>query len=314
MPLEITTTGSNAVAGISAERVRATITIEEVEASASHVKAATTFTYEATSATEIWTDPDSNNRIESDTYTLSDVTAILYTKPLDDGYSVIDLISLEITKTPAAETISVSDVFSKVVSYNSQFTDAFTLDDISQVDKYITGNKANIVGFSDSETKGFTKGISDSFGFSDDVATTTTFYRTYTDSIDVDDLGACPEITPVTINSSTLNAAPMGGGARGCEDVSVGLVHGPSDSTGVTDAFSYGATLAVTDGAGVTDTNSWSYVKNITDGFALNDSAALDKTVRGNKSDSIGFGDVASIYISSQKVLNGAAINTSTLG
>ncbi len=113
--------------------LRATISIELLRASVSSARTTTSVTYELSHATGIWTDPDSKNRILTDEFPLSDVRFNLVEKNLADTTVMQEVPAWHLTKPATPEIINVADVFAKVVAYNRSFTDAFTLDDLSQI-------------------------------------------------------------------------------------------------------------------------------------------------------------------------------------
>jgi uncharacterized protein YdeI (BOF family) len=121
--------------------IRATISIELLQASVSAA--------ELSHATGIWTDPDSNNRMPKDEIPLSEVLVNVFSKVLEDTATVTEQYASSYTKNNAPELLNLLDDFVKVVSYKRDFTDAFTLDDLSQIDKDFYGNKGNIFAFTD---------------------------------------------------------------------------------------------------------------------------------------------------------------------
>ena len=129
--------------------IRASISYASLQASVSSAKPAASITYELASATGIWTDPDSKNRFVRDELPLSDVRFNFVEKNLADTTVMQEVPAWHLTKPATPEILSVADVFTKVVAYNRSFTDAFTLDDLSQIDKDFYGNKGNIFAFTD---------------------------------------------------------------------------------------------------------------------------------------------------------------------
>jgi len=134
-----------------------------------------------------------------ETMSISEVTAVVLTKPLSDSYAVTDVAIIE-SQPNFSDSVSFSDNFDRVVSYSRSISDSFTLDDTLQADS-IESDKTNIVtisevlgfalsrpvtdsisNFSDQLTHSFDKGSSDSLSFSDDFSATFIWNRSFSDS------------------------------------------------------------------------------------------------------------------------------------
>jgi hypothetical protein len=167
--------------------IRATISLVKVEAATSIIKVETQTTYENSNATEIWIDPDSNNRMFTEELPLSDVTIRVVNKVLADNSTITDLYASHFTKGTIVESVSVADTFARVVAYNRDFTDAFTLDDLSQIDKDFYGNKGNIFAFTDIIGLTNNKNLTDSYSFSDVIEIAMAYSRIFTDPFTFND-------------------------------------------------------------------------------------------------------------------------------
>jgi len=70
--------------------IRATISLKQVQASTSVIKVEAQTQYENSNATEIWIDPDSNNRFVKDEIPLSEVLINVFSKVLEDTATVTE--------------------------------------------------------------------------------------------------------------------------------------------------------------------------------------------------------------------------------
>ena len=118
--------------------IRATITVVRASADPTYVK------LEAIA----FVNPDSKNQWFYETTTLSDVQFSLVEKNLSETVTLNESSIWEFTKN-APETLALVESFAKVVTFNRAFNDAFTLDDLSQIDKDFYGNKGNVLGVAD---------------------------------------------------------------------------------------------------------------------------------------------------------------------
>ena len=148
MALKLTSGGISPTAGVRIKLIRATIDLPLTE------------------ATNVYVDPDSKNRIFTDTYALSDVTFLLTEKVIIEGVSASDASQWAFTK-PTTDPISLADTFARTVNYNRTFTDGFTLDDATLINKDFVGAKGNVFGVSDVQVWGITKGLTDSATLTD---------------------------------------------------------------------------------------------------------------------------------------------------
>jgi hypothetical protein len=75
---------------------------------------------------------------------------------------VLEYVSLH-SERYSNDVADVADVFSRVVHYGRVFSEYLSLDDFASVDKYFTGNKTNVFGFTDDDVRLVGKGLSDDF-------------------------------------------------------------------------------------------------------------------------------------------------------
>jgi hypothetical protein len=158
--------------------MRATISIVKVESQT---------TYKKANAAELWADPDSNNRFANDELPLSEVLINVFSKVLEDTYVLADISALNVNKPLTLDIFSFTDTFARVVAYQRDFADAFTLDDASQIDKDYYGNKGNIFAFLDIIGIEHAKLIEDSYSFSDVIEIAMAYSRSFTDPFTFND-------------------------------------------------------------------------------------------------------------------------------
>jgi hypothetical protein len=152
--------------------MRATISIVKVESQT---------TYKKANAAELWADPDSNNRMFKEELPLSEVLINVFSKVLEDTYVLADISALNVNKPLTLDIFSFTDTFARVVAYNRDFTDAFTLDDLSQINKDFYGNKGNIFAFTDIIGLTNNKNLTDACTVGDVIEIAMAYSRSFTD-------------------------------------------------------------------------------------------------------------------------------------
>jgi len=298
--------------------IRATISIELLQASVSSARTTTSVTYELSHATGIWTDPDSNNRMPKDEFPLSDVRFSLVEKNLSDNVPLVDVSAYDFSALKE-DSFTFADTFT--VAYHHSFTDAFTLDDLSQIDKDFYGNKGNVAFMLDIIGLDQNKVLTDSYTVSDVIEVAMLWVRGFTDTFKVYDEN--PNALNVNLlnsqamnaqDTSFLNDSGLGkGDALGFSEITA-FVHskGLTDSAIVVDSSSVSLNKPKTDSFGMSDNNvvasgvnpsdSISFSdshdrtlsKVLSDTFALDDSALINKDFTGSKGNVFGFSDVLS--------------------
>jgi hypothetical protein len=161
---------------------RAFISFSKPRVSSSHEKPQLLTSREKASLADIYVDPDSKNKVLSESIPLSEVTSVVFTKPLQDSAALISspMLQLELNKT---DGVSVADSFERVVSYERSVSDVFALDDSALINKDFTGTKGNVFGFSDTSNVGVTKEVTESALLSDAVSFTFGYSRSFTESL-----------------------------------------------------------------------------------------------------------------------------------
>lgn len=159
-----------------------------------------------------------------DTMSIADVAAVLVTKNFSDSYAVSDVAIIDVSLA-ASESISFTDSITRTVIYSRDITDAFTLDDTLQSDS-IEATKGNIATLSDVLGIAFTTGFADqissitdnqiatvgknipeSISFTDDLAATFTWSRSFNDAPSVADAIAFAHSTHLTDGFALDDAA-----------------------------------------------------------------------------------------------------------
>ena len=251
--------------------VRATITFVKPHASVAYVSA---------SAADFKIVPESEYKFHYETLTLSELVGFVLNKPLSDGITTSDFAIVDMTKG-LADSFAFSDSFNRSVIYNRSFSDAFTLDDIAQVDKHIGANKGNITSLSDLLTYGISKATTDSMTFSDVLAHVVA--KVIADSFSFTDTTAIENQKVVT------------------------------DSYSFTDSQNYSLAKPLSDSFGYTDAQALSHQKSFTDAFALDDAALVNKNYIGTKGNVFSFTDTFSFTRTHGKALGNMKIGTQTL-
>ena len=259
----------------------------------SHSDLTSSITYANLSA-ESSLDPDSQHKFLRDGHTVSftDSQTFTFGKGLSDDFSFSDQPAFDFGKG-VSDSFGFSDSQLIQITFFRTFTDAFTLDDSAQVDAFrkdVGAQKSNIFQFSDEQTIGFGKGVSDSvalsessaLGLSKALADSTaiteslskvvSYVRTFNDS-----QGFSDEIDDFDVEKGVTDTISLVEDA----DISFSLVK--ADSTNMADAPAVGFSKAAADDAFTLSeslTRTVSFVRTFTDAFTLDDAAVVDAFVR----------------------------------
>ena len=256
--------------------LRATISIELLQASVSSARTTTSVTYELSQATGIWTDPDSNNRMVKDELPLSDVRFNLVEKGLESSVSIAEQASIE-AQVKKLETMLLVETFSKAVQFNRSVTDIFTLDDIAQIDKDFYGNKGNVTFVSDVIGLSPEKVIEGSFTFGDVATVAMDWLKNFSHSVSFSD-SVTGSVSKIVNNAISF-----------IESTDLDYSKGLSDSSTLDDQ------------------ETISLIKNLTDSFSLDDFAKINKDFDGYKTNVFGFNEIVSSGIS-KEIINSIAL------
>jgi len=316
--------------------IRATITVVRASADTKHVSLSAKTT-NVTAEAIAFVNPDSKNQWFYETATLSDVQFSLVEKNLSETVTLDEAVGWSYAKN-APETLALVESFAKVVSFNRAFNDAFTLDDLSQIDKDFYGNKGNVTFMLDiiglSYHKDFTNknqlnlGALNADEFNDDgseddrrvtvsdvVTLAIDWVRAFTDSYSFTDTNSYEFIKNVedafTLDDTSLiNKDFYGdkGNVFGFSDL-LGSSFGKTltDSISQLDEVSILQGLNKSDSTTLSDTYGTTLNKAISDAFTLDDALQVDKDYFGNKGNVFTFSDVLS-YDASKDLTDGIAL------
>ena len=299
--------------------IRATISLVQLQASTSRVTLEAQTQYERSNATGIWVDPDSKNRFVKEELLLSEVVFKVLTKDLTDSAAVTDLYASHFSKGTIIESVNVADIIAKVVTYRRDFSDAFTLDDLAQIDKDFYGNKGNIFAFTDIIGLTHNKNLTDSYTVSDVFAIAMAYSRSFTDSTVLSDSDYYT-FTKNTSDSLALPDAQLKGLTKPETDsFTFGDATGKHPSLSKTDPFSFtdssyfSANKGASDSVSFADSHYRTLTKIIADVFALDDSALINKNYTGNKGNICTISDLIAVaLIYSRSFTDSFAFNDTT--
>jgi hypothetical protein len=300
--------------------IRATISIQRIQAQTATELVQAQTDYQLAVASEIWTDPDSKNRVLFENIPLSDVVFKLLTKDLTDSAAVTDLYASHFSKGTIVESVSVADIIAKVVTYRRDFSDAFTLDDLAQIDKDFYGNKGNIFAFTDIIGLTHNKNLTDSYTVSDVIAIAMAYSRSFTDSTVLSD-SEYYTFTKSTSDSLALPDAQLKGLTKPETDsFTFGDATDKHPSLSKTDPFSFtdssyfSTSKGASDSVSLADSHYRTLTKIIADAFALDDSALIDKDFYGNKGNVCTVSDlIAFTLVYSRSFTDSFAFNDTTI-
>jgi hypothetical protein len=295
--------------------LRASISLISLQASVSTERLTASTAYNKSEATEIWTDPDSKNRVVRDEMPLSEVHFTLLEKNLADAYNVTDSNTLSFDKA-STDAISFTDTFVNVIAYHRKFNDAFTLDDLAAVDKDFYGNKGNIFAFTDIIGLTYAKELTDTYTVGDFIAAAVN--KVAQDSFSFTDTSYAT--FSKTINDAfTLDDAAMidkdyygnkGNVAFMLDVIGLSAAKVATDSVTVGDVYNAAINKVVTENLSLIETQVKSYNVTKADNFSATD---LFSMARGlNKSDSVSFSDT--YYAALNKIVTDSMTMTEVVG
>ena len=184
---------------------RATITVVSAVADVGSTTEATLTSNYTEVEVVAYVDTSSDNQWFYETIPLGDISFNAVEKNFTDIATLTDEIPITFEK-PTPEILTFTDNFARVVSYNRTLTDAFTLDDLSQIDKDYYGNKGNIARLLEVMGISYNKPFStDAYTVSDVVNIATAYAKDFNDSIGLIDTGTSP-LSSFALNTRQLNA------------------------------------------------------------------------------------------------------------
>jgi hypothetical protein len=251
--------------------IRATITIVKAYADVDYIKA---------SAADYLMTPESEYKFEYETLTLSEVVAVLLNKNFTDSFAYTDVAILDMSKG-LADNFAFADSLARTVTYNRELSDAFTLDDISQIDKHIGSNKGNIATLTDILGYGLTKPLTDTTTLSDVLASL---------------------VAKVLADSFSFSDA-----------TSLDSTKGLSDSYSFSDSQNYNLGKGESDSFSYADAQAFTHSKSLADAFTLDDATLVNKNYSGVKGNVFSFTDTISIARIHGRCLGNMTLGTTTL-
>ena len=285
--------------------LRATISIQRIQAQTANEIVQAQTVYQSVVASEISVNPDSKNLMLFDSVPLSEVVFKVITKGLADSTAVTDLYASHFNKGTIAESVSVADTFARVVAYKRDFTDAFTLDDLSQIDKDFYGNKGNIFAFTDIIGLTNNKNLTDACTVGDVFVKVMAYSRSFTDSLAFTD-SSYTTLTKIITDVLTMGDSLVKdiSGVKDTDTLGISEVVASSlskvfslDSTTLSDDMYSLMNKNISDPIAFNDSTISNITKVITDAFTLDDGALINKNYYGNKGNVLTFSDVLVIAI-----------------
>ena len=292
---------------------RATITVIRAEVDAKYVSPSASIDNVNAEAIA-FVNADSKNKWLYDTYALGDVNVLLINKNLSETIPLGEDFGWEYNK-PKVETLALVESFVKALTYNKSFNDAFTLDDVSQIDKDFYGNKANVAFIIDIIGLSHTKILTDSYTVADVVNIVVDYLRPYSDSYSVTDDSRFTFVKNVedaiTLDDTSLinkDFSNQSQNSLGFTDL-LGSDFGKTltDNVSQLDEVSILHGLNKSDSTTLSDTYKTTLNKAISDAFTLDDSALVDKDYFGNKGNVFSFNDVLN-YDVNKELTDGIAL------
>ncbi len=183
---------------------RAVVTLVKPEATVSHTSLKSTISTVRMESIATLADGSLNKWIE-DSVPLSEVYLSVYTKPFTESLSISEVYGWNLQKTPATESLSIAETFAKVVSWQRNINDAFTLDDAATIDKDYYGNKGNVFQILDILNIEMGRGFTDSYTVGDVVAIAMAYNRTPNETLSTGDVPVINNRSGALMNGTFFN-------------------------------------------------------------------------------------------------------------
>ena len=107
----------------------------------------------------------STESVRTDSIPMTESHAYDFSRGLSDSTSISEQASIS-ASAQRTDSLSASELFTRTVTFNRSFTDAFTLDDFTDVDavtKQVDGSKTNIFSMTEDHAMSLSRSLSDSF-------------------------------------------------------------------------------------------------------------------------------------------------------
>ena len=185
---------------------RAVVTLTKPEAKISHVslKAGSISTVRTESIATL-ADGSLNKWVTGDSAVLSEVLVNVYNKPVTDAVPITELYKSAYSKPVDGDSVSLADVFARVVTWNRELSDAFTLDDAAQIDKDYFGNKGNITQLLDELNIVLSTNYADSYSVNDVLNIVMLYAQNPNHSVSVGDVPVIRNISGSLMNGTFFN-------------------------------------------------------------------------------------------------------------
>jgi len=277
-----------------------------IRATVTHVNAAISITNVRPEA--IVTKNDSSiNQFFYESSTLSDVNIIVITKSLVETVTITELYENGVSKNVPTDTISLSETFSKVITYNKVFNDAFVLDDATTINKNYYGNKGNIFGLSDTIGVSFSKNFNDTITFSDVTTAGYQVNRDFYENVKVVD-----GTQPTLLNAHILNSPVLNIGETSTAALS--FTQAPhTDSFGIGDSTNVAPNKGLSNLLNIGDENSLQLAKTINEIITLSDTNQVVKTYGEITNNNVGISDQVTVDYFYGGLLGQAPLNAVNL-
>ena len=182
---------------------RAVVTLVKPEATVSHTSLKAAISNVRMESIATLADGSLNKWLE-DSVPLSEVYLSVYTKALTEDLSISEVYGWNLGKNPN-ESLSVTENFAKVVSWQRDFSDAFTLDDAASIDKDYYGNKGNVFQILDILNIQLSQGVSDSYTVGDVFALAMEYNRAANETLSTGDVPVINNRSGALMNGTFFN-------------------------------------------------------------------------------------------------------------
>jgi hypothetical protein len=276
--------------------IRATITVVRASADTKHISLSAKTTNVNAEAIA-FVNPDSKNQWFYETTTLSDISFTLFEKNVAEVIALNESIGWGYEK-PISETVALVENFVKAVIYNRVFSDAFALDDASQIDKDFYGNKGNVAFMLDIIGLEHDKILTDSYTVGDVVNVAMLWVRDFADITSLSDdsffnlyknntevLGLS-ELTLKGISKPTEDSVTVS------DDSTLGVDSNKSEAITVSDNSFFDMGKDNVEVIGLLETQTKGISKPKLELINIDDDSILD--IKPNKIDSFSFVDIYS--------------------
>jgi len=284
---------------------RATVTVVSASIDTSSVSQLEAITSNSVVESIAYIDSTSDNQWFYQETLLSDIRFNIFEKNTSDSYSLPDK-SVKALDKASADSFGLLQEFARTVVYNRSFTDSFTLDDLSSINKKYFGNKGNVTFITDIIGMAYEKNFLDPNPLGLGVLGDSVLNGTVEGSEElrvlvIDHMDRVLE----KVLSDSYNLAEL---------MSLGFTKNYSgDSYSILDANSKHFNKNSNDPVSFSDTDSFILNKAIIDGIGLDDSTLVNKNFYGSKGNIFGFSDEVVVDLILSNTLNSRTLNTMSL-